>query len=59
MELSHYLLAAVIGTMTGLVVSAFLLWLAPAPIFQNVLDAKAVAELLKPETSAQKPHKGK
>jgi hypothetical protein len=36
-----------------------LLWLAPAPIIENVLDAKAVAELLKAEIAPQKPRKGK
>jgi chromosome segregation ATPase len=59
LEVSHYLLATVIGIVTGLLVSAFLLWRAPAPIIENLLDAKAVAELLKAEIAPQKPRKGK
>ncbi|WP_229258913.1 IncQ-type mobilization protein MobB [Duganella flavida] len=59
MEISHYLLAVMTGMVTGLLVSAFLLWRAPAPIMQNVLDAKEVAELLRPEIAMQKPRKGK
>lgn len=59
LELSHYLLAGVIGIVTGLLVSAFLLWRAPAPVIENVVDAKALAELLKPEIAAQRPRKGK
>ncbi|MES2350506.1 MAG: mobilization protein [Pseudomonadota bacterium] len=58
-ELSQYLLTILTGVMTGLLASAFWLWLAPAPTVQNVLDAKAVAELLRPEIAAQKPHRGK
>jgi hypothetical protein len=58
-EISHFLLAAVVGVMAALLASAFLLWLAPAPVVQNVVDANAVAELLKPEIAAQKPRKGK
>lgn len=59
LEVSHYLLAVVIGIVTGLLVSAFLLWRAPVPVVENVVDAKALAELLKPEIAAQKPRKGK
>lgn len=59
LEVAHYLLAAVIGIVTGLLASAFLLWRAPAPIIENVLDAKAVAELLKAEIAPQKLRKGK
>ena len=58
-ELNHYLLAILTGVMTGLLASAFWLWLAPAPKVQNVLDAKAVAELLRPEIVALKPRRGK
>jgi hypothetical protein len=47
MEWRHYALAIVTGLFTAALVSAFWLWLRP-PIIQNSLDAKAVAELLKP-----------
>jgi len=59
LQLNHYLLAILTGVMTGLLASVFWLWLAPAPTVQNVLDAKAVAELLRPEIAAPKPRKGK
>jgi uncharacterized protein YacL len=59
LEVSNYLLATVIGIVTGLLVSAFLLWRTPAPIVENVLDAKAVVDLLKAEIALQKPRKGK
>ncbi|WP_229261724.1 mobilization protein [Duganella margarita] len=59
MELRHYLLAVLTGVMTGLLASAFWLWLAPAPVVQNSLDAKAVAELLRSEIAALKPSRGK
>ena len=44
--------------MTALLVSAFWLWLAP-PTVQNHLDAKAVAEMLRPEIAPAKPSRGK
>jgi acyl-CoA reductase-like NAD-dependent aldehyde dehydrogenase len=59
MERRHYLLAVLTGVVTGLLASAFWLWLAPAPVVQNSLDATAVAELLRPEIAALKPRKGK
>jgi hypothetical protein len=46
------------GMMTATLVTAFWLWLAP-PIVQNHLDAKAVAEYLRPGIVAVKPSKGK
>ena len=58
-ELNHYLLAILTGVVAGLLASTFLLWLAPARMVQNALDAKAVAELLRPEIAALKPRKGK
>ncbi len=59
MERSHYLLAMATGLVTGLLVSASWLWLAPARPIENLLDAKAVAEYLLPEIAALKPHKGR
>ena len=59
MEVSHYLLVVLTGLVTGILASVFWLWLAPAPTVQNTLDAKAVAELLRPEIAALKPRKGK
>src|SRR5471032_74664 len=59
MEVSHYLLAILTGLVTGILASVFWLWLAPAPTVQYTLDAKAVAELLRPEIVALKPRKGK
>lgn len=55
MEFSHYLLATLVGLVTGLLVSALLLWLGPAPVINNVLDAREVAALLKPGTAPPKP----
>lgn len=48
----RYLLAATVGLLTGLLVSVLWLWLAPAPKIQNALNAKEVAELIKPEIAA-------
>jgi len=50
MEWRHYALAGLLGMLTAVLVSGFWLWLAPAPQVQvqNQLDAKAVAEYLKP-----------
>ena len=59
MEVGHYLLAVLTGAVAGMLASVFWLWLAPAPAIQNTLDAKAVAELLRPEIAALKPRKGK
>jgi len=59
MEWHHYLLAGMTGMLAGLLTSVFWLWLAPAPTIQNLLDPKAIAELLRPEIAALKPHKGK
>jgi len=59
MEWHHYLLAGMTGMLAGLLASVFWLWLVPAPTIQNVLDPKAIAELLRPEIAALKPHKGK
>lgn len=59
MEWSHYALAALTGAITGALVSAFWLWLAP-PTVQNLLDAHAVAETLKPAViEALKPSRGR
>ena len=58
MEWRHYLLAIASACMTGLLVSAFWLWLAP-PTVSNYLDAKAVANELRPAIAALKPSKGK
>ena len=57
-EWRHYLLAVMTGMMSAMLVTAFWLWLAP-PIVQNHLDAKAVAEYLRPEIGAVKPSKDK
>jgi len=56
-EFSHYLLATLVGLVTGLLVSALLLWLGPAPVINNVLDAREIAALLKSEIAPQKPRK--
>jgi HPt (histidine-containing phosphotransfer) domain-containing protein len=59
MEWRHYALAVVTGLFTAALVSVFWLWLAP-PTVQNQLDAKAVAEYLKPAViEALKPSRGK
>ena len=57
MEWRHYLLATSTACMTALLVSAFWLWLAP-PTVSNYLDAKAVADELRPAIAALKPSKG-
>jgi hypothetical protein len=55
----HYGLAVVTGAVTAALVSGFWLWLAP-PKVQNMLDAQAVAEYLKPAViEALKPSRGK
>ena len=59
MEWRHYALALLTGLATAALVSGFWLWLAP-PRVQNTLDAKAVAEYLKPAViEALKPSRGK
>ena len=59
MEWRHYALAVVTGLVTAALVSGFWLWLAP-PKVQNQLDAKAVADHLKPAViEALKPSRGK
>ena len=55
---SQYALAVTTGLTTALLVSAFWLWLAP-PTVQNHLDARAVADLLRPEIAPVKPSRGK
>jgi hypothetical protein len=57
-EWRHYLLAVMTGMMSAMLVTAFWLWLAP-PMVQNHLDAKAVAEYLRPEIAVVKPSKSK
>lgn len=59
MEWRHYALALLTGLVTAVLVSVFWLWLAP-PTVQNQLDAKAVAEYLKPAViEALRPSRGK
>lgn len=59
MEWRHYALAALTGVLTAALVTVFWLWLAP-PRIQNMLDAQAVAEYLKPAViEALKPSKGR
>lgn len=59
MEWRHYGLAVVTGLVTAALVSGFWLWLAP-PTVQNQLDARAVAEHLKPAViEALKPSRGR
>ena len=59
MEWRHYALAVVTGLVTAALVSVFWLWLAP-PTVQNQLDAKAVADYLKPAViEALKPSRGR
>lgn len=59
MEWRHYGLAVVTGLITAVLVSGFWLWLAP-PTVQNMLDARAVAEYLKPAViEALKPSRGR
>ena len=59
MEWRHYALALLTGLVTAALVSVFWLWLAP-PTVQNQLDAKAVADHLKPAViEALRPSRGK
>lgn len=59
MEWRHYALAAMTGALTAALVTVFWLWLAP-PKVQNMLDAQAVAEYLKPAViEALKPSRGR
>lgn len=59
MEWRHYALAALTGALTAALVTVFWLWLAP-PKVQNMLDAQAVAEHLKPAViEALKPSRGR
>jgi hypothetical protein len=59
MEWRHYALAVMTGLVTAALVSGFWLWLAP-PTVQNQLDAKAVADYLKPAViEALKPSRGR
>ena len=56
---THYALALLTGLITAALVSVFWLWLAP-PTVQNQLDAKAVADHLKPAViEALRPSRGK
>ena len=55
----HYLLAATVRMLTGLLASVLWLWLAPAPKIQNVLNARELAELIRPEIAALKPRGGR
>jgi gas vesicle protein len=57
-ERRQYALVVTTGLMTALLVSAFWLWLAP-PTVENHLDAKAVADMLRPEIAPAKPSKGR
>ena len=59
MEWTHYALTVGTALATAVLVSVFWLWLNP-PTVQNQLDAKAVAEYLKPAViEALKPSRGK
>ena len=58
LEWIHYALAVVTALATAALVSAFWLWLAP-PMVENTLDAKAVAEHLKPAIEALKLSRGR
>ena len=59
MEWRHYALAALTGALTAALVTVFWLWLAP-PKVENLLDARAVAEHLKPAViEALTPSKGR
>lgn len=59
MEWTHYALAALTGALTAALVTVFWLWLAP-PKVENLLDARAVAEYLKPAViEALKPSRGR
>jgi hypothetical protein len=55
---SHYLLAMATGCVTALLVSASWLWLAP-PTVSNHIDAKEIADQLRPVIAPLKPSKGK
>ena len=57
-EWRHYLLVTLTGMMSAMLVTVFWLWLAP-PIVQNHLDAKAVAEHLRPAIAPVRQSKGK
>ena len=61
MEWRHYALALLTGLVTAALVSGFWLWLAPPTVtVQNQLDAKAVADHLKPAViEALRPSRGK
>jgi ElaB/YqjD/DUF883 family membrane-anchored ribosome-binding protein len=61
MEWRHYGLAVVTGMVTAALVSGFWLWLAPPKVqVQNMLDAQAVAQYLKPAViEALKPFRGR
>lgn len=54
MRVAHYVLTVAVAALTAVLVSAFWLWLAP-PTVQNVLDARALAEYLKPALTETKP----
>ena len=58
LEWSHYALAVMTGLITAALESAFWLWLAP-PTVESTLDAKAVAEHLKPAIEALKLSRGR
>ena len=57
-ESRNYFLAIATGCVTAVLVSAFWLWLAP-PTVSNFLDARALADMLRPEIAALKLSKGK
>jgi len=61
MELTHYVLALLTGLVTAALVSGFWLWLAPPKVqVQNMLDAQALAEYIKPALiEALKPSRGR
>lgn len=60
MEWRHYALALLTGLFTAALVSGLWLWLAPAPKVRNQLDAREVADYLKPAViEALKPSRGK
>lgn len=48
MEWRHYLISVLIGITTAAFASVFWLWAVPSPKIDNQLDAKALAEYLKP-----------
>lgn len=55
----HYLIAILTGLATGMLVTVFLLWRASPHAMVYTLNAKEVAELLRPEIAALRPRKGK